>query len=121
MDRYSMKFGRTIYRPMFLISMAPASEIYRTMFTQMEKRIGQARLRSYLGYRTSFCICGRRAQSAYVHGGHCAHNQAIRLGVARLMFLPLHNPINIAESYAMVDVISNGRLDFGVGKGSRIA
>jgi alkanesulfonate monooxygenase SsuD/methylene tetrahydromethanopterin reductase-like flavin-dependent oxidoreductase (luciferase family) len=32
--------------------------------------------------------------------------------------LPLHNPIDVAESYAMVDVISNGRLEFGVGKGS---
>jgi len=41
----------------------------------------------------------------------------IRLGVA-ISVLPLHNPFEIAESYAMVDVISNGRLEFGVGKGS---
>ena len=41
----------------------------------------------------------------------------IRLGVA-INVLPLHNPIEVAESYAMVDVISNGRLEFGVGKGS---
>jgi len=43
--------------------------------------------------------------------------ERIRLGVA-INVLPLHNPIEVAESYAMVDVISNGRLDFGVGKGS---
>jgi len=41
----------------------------------------------------------------------------IRLGVA-IAVLPLHRPTDVAESYAMVDVISNGRLDFGIGKGS---
>jgi alkanesulfonate monooxygenase SsuD/methylene tetrahydromethanopterin reductase-like flavin-dependent oxidoreductase (luciferase family) len=41
----------------------------------------------------------------------------IRLGVA-VAVLPLHNPVELAEHYAMADVISNGRLDFGIGKGS---
>ena len=41
----------------------------------------------------------------------------IRLGVA-VAVLPLHNPVELAESYAMADVVSNGRLDFGIGKGS---
>lgn len=41
----------------------------------------------------------------------------IRLGVA-VAVLPLHNPIELAEAYAMADVVSNGRLDFGIGKGS---
>jgi alkanesulfonate monooxygenase SsuD/methylene tetrahydromethanopterin reductase-like flavin-dependent oxidoreductase (luciferase family) len=41
----------------------------------------------------------------------------IRLGVA-VAVLPLHRPVDLAEAYAMVDVISNGRLDFGIGKGS---
>ena len=41
----------------------------------------------------------------------------IRLGVA-IAVLPLHNPLDLAESYAMADVISNGRIDFGIGKGS---
>ncbi len=41
----------------------------------------------------------------------------IRLGVA-VAVLPLHNPLQLAEAYAMADVISAGRLDFGVGKGS---
>ena len=42
----------------------------------------------------------------------------IRLGVARRRVLPLHNPLDLAESYAMADVISDGRIDFGIGKGS---
>jgi alkanesulfonate monooxygenase SsuD/methylene tetrahydromethanopterin reductase-like flavin-dependent oxidoreductase (luciferase family) len=41
----------------------------------------------------------------------------IRLGVA-VAVLPLHDPLDLAESYAMADIVSQGRLDFGVGKGS---
>jgi alkanesulfonate monooxygenase SsuD/methylene tetrahydromethanopterin reductase-like flavin-dependent oxidoreductase (luciferase family) len=41
----------------------------------------------------------------------------IRLGVA-VAVLPLHDPLALAESYAMADIISGGRLDFGIGKGS---
>ena len=43
--------------------------------------------------------------------------QRLRLGVA-ISVLPLHNPLDVAESYAMVDVISNGRLEFGIGRGA---
>ena len=41
----------------------------------------------------------------------------IHLGVA-ISVLPLHNPLQVAEDYAMLDVISGGRLEFGVGRGS---
>jgi alkanesulfonate monooxygenase SsuD/methylene tetrahydromethanopterin reductase-like flavin-dependent oxidoreductase (luciferase family) len=41
----------------------------------------------------------------------------IRLGVA-VALLPYRNPIFTAEEYAMVDVLSGGRLDFGVGRGT---
>jgi alkanesulfonate monooxygenase SsuD/methylene tetrahydromethanopterin reductase-like flavin-dependent oxidoreductase (luciferase family) len=40
----------------------------------------------------------------------------LRLGSA-IATLPFHNPINVAEAYAMVDVLSNGRLVLGVGSG----
>ena len=41
----------------------------------------------------------------------------IRIGTA-VTVLPFHNPLLVAEDFAMVDVLSNGRLDFGVGRGS---
>lgn len=40
----------------------------------------------------------------------------IRLGTG-VTLLPLSNPIRTAEEYAMLDVLSDGRLDFGIGRG----
>lgn len=40
----------------------------------------------------------------------------VRLGTS-VVVLPLHNPIEIAEQFAMIDLMSNGRLEFGVGRG----
>ena len=40
----------------------------------------------------------------------------VRLGTS-VVLLPLHNPLVVAEQLAMVDLMSNGRLDFGVGRG----
>jgi len=45
-----------------------------------------------------------------------AKTKRIRLGTA-VSVLPLHNPIFLAEQLAMVDVLSDGRLDVGVGRG----
>jgi alkanesulfonate monooxygenase SsuD/methylene tetrahydromethanopterin reductase-like flavin-dependent oxidoreductase (luciferase family) len=47
-----------------------------------------------------------------------ARTTTIRLGTAVLV-LPWHNPILVAEQAAMLDLISGGRLDFGIGKGYR--
>ena len=42
----------------------------------------------------------------------------LRLGTA-VMVLPWHHPVLLAEQAATLDLISGGRLDFGVGKGYR--
>jgi len=47
-----------------------------------------------------------------------ARTSKIRLGTA-VVVLPWHNPVLVAEEAATLDLLSNGRLDFGVGKGYR--
>jgi alkanesulfonate monooxygenase SsuD/methylene tetrahydromethanopterin reductase-like flavin-dependent oxidoreductase (luciferase family) len=42
----------------------------------------------------------------------------LRLGTA-VMVLPWHNPILLAKQAATLDLMSGGRLDFGIGKGYR--
>jgi luciferase family oxidoreductase group 1 len=45
-----------------------------------------------------------------------ARTSTIRLGPG-VCLLPYHNPVTVAERYATLDVVSNGRLEFGVGRG----
>jgi alkanesulfonate monooxygenase SsuD/methylene tetrahydromethanopterin reductase-like flavin-dependent oxidoreductase (luciferase family) len=47
-----------------------------------------------------------------------ARTRTLRLGSA-VMVLPWHNPVVLAEQAATLDLMSDGRLDFGVGKGYR--
>ncbi|MCS6927292.1 MAG: LLM class flavin-dependent oxidoreductase, partial [Candidatus Binatia bacterium] len=42
--------------------------------------------------------------------------QRVKIGPA-VCVLPFHDPVKVAEEYAVLDVVSNGRLDFGVGRG----
>ena len=114
---HSMNFG-SHYLPTYVPELdGSVSEFYEKMFEQMEAM-------DRLNYDHIWVT-----EHHFAHyGGDLPHpptfmsaiartTQRIRLGVA-INVVPLHNPIDVAESYAMVDVISNGRLDFGVGKGS---
>ncbi|MGN6571942.1 MAG: LLM class flavin-dependent oxidoreductase [Pseudolabrys sp.] len=44
--------------------------------------------------------------------------KTLRLGTAVLV-VPWHNPVLLAEQAATLDLLSNGRFDFGIGKGYR--
>ena len=49
-------------------------------------------------------------------GNVAARTERVRIGTA-VVVLPLHNPILVAEEFAMLDVLSGGRLEAGIGSG----
>ena len=54
---------------------------------------------------------------AMIMSAAAARTSRIHLGSA-ISILPLHHPVQIAEDYALVDVVSGGRLEFGMGIGN---
>jgi alkanesulfonate monooxygenase SsuD/methylene tetrahydromethanopterin reductase-like flavin-dependent oxidoreductase (luciferase family) len=55
-----------------------------------------------------------------IAGAVAARTSRIRIGTF-LILLPLHNPVEVAENTATLDLISGGRFDLGVGLGYRLA
>jgi len=77
-----------------------------------------------LGYTSAFVVehhftgYGQVSASLNLLTWLAARTKTIRLGTAVLV-LPWHNPVLLAEQAATLDLISGGRLDFGIGKGYR--
>ena len=77
-----------------------------------------------LGYYSNFLVehhfsgMGQVSASLNLLSWIAARTSTIRLGTA-VVVIPWHNPVLIAEQAATVDLLSNGRFDFGVGKGYR--
>jgi alkanesulfonate monooxygenase SsuD/methylene tetrahydromethanopterin reductase-like flavin-dependent oxidoreductase (luciferase family) len=49
-----------------------------------------------------------------------SRTRRVRIGLAAAI-LPFHHPLRLAEQLALIDIISKGRLDVGVGRGNRPA
>ncbi len=60
---------------------------------------------------------GLIADPAVLLAAAAARTSRIRLGPC-ISIITLRHPLQIAEQYAMVDVISGGRLEFGIGSGN---
>src|SRR6202035_5819181 len=77
-----------------------------------------------LGYHSTFLVehhftgFGQVSASLSLLTWLGARTRHLRLGTAVLV-LPWHNPVLLAEQAATLDLLSGGRLDFGIGKGYR--
>src|SRR3984893_13285322 len=77
-----------------------------------------------LGFHSTFVVehhftgFGQVSASLNLLTWLAAHTTMLRLGTAVLV-LPWQNPVLLAEQAATLDLLSDGRLDFGVGKGYR--
>ncbi|MGI9657355.1 MAG: LLM class flavin-dependent oxidoreductase [Gaiellaceae bacterium] len=66
-----------------------------------------------------FSEYGRSAVPALA-GAAAARTSRIRISTA-IVVLPFHHPIRVAEDWATLDHLSNGRVDVGIGRGSQPA
>jgi alkanesulfonate monooxygenase SsuD/methylene tetrahydromethanopterin reductase-like flavin-dependent oxidoreductase (luciferase family) len=93
----------------------PSQEVYA-------RGLEQAQAAESLGYRnvwlgehhfSTYGLLSRPCQFAtYI----AAKTTRIRVGTA-VIVVPLHHPLIIAEEVAMLDILSGGRLDIGLGRG----
>ena len=86
-----------------------------------EGMIAEVKLAESLGFHSAWFAEHRVAGFAFgspaMFIAACAREtKTIRLGCS-VSLLPLNNPVRTAEDFAMADVLSGGRLDFGVGRG----
>ena len=84
--------------------------------------LAQAKLAETLGYDTFFVAehhfheYGAVPNPAVMLAAMAQRTKTLRLGTA-ISVLTFHSPLTVAETYAMIDVVSNGRLVLGVGSG----
>ena len=108
-----MKFGLFFLLEKF--SGASDSEVY-------QKSLEQVQAAEDMGYHSvwlaehRFSPYGIMPDTTVFGAAVAAATKRIRIGTA-VVVLPFHNPIRLAEQVAMLDVISNGRYEFGVGRG----
>jgi alkanesulfonate monooxygenase SsuD/methylene tetrahydromethanopterin reductase-like flavin-dependent oxidoreductase (luciferase family) len=94
----------------------------RTVTQFYNEVISQAELADELGYDTfwvaehHFHEYGVVPNPAVMLASIAQRTQQLRLGTA-ISILTFHNPLTAAETYAMLDILSGGRLSYGVGSG----
>jgi alkanesulfonate monooxygenase SsuD/methylene tetrahydromethanopterin reductase-like flavin-dependent oxidoreductase (luciferase family) len=96
-------------------------DVHGTPSSYFAQILDQVDLLEDLGYDTVWF--SEHHSSGYSFGNPCViaaaaamRTKRIRIGTG-VSLLPLHHPIMLAEQHGMLDVLSNGRLEYGVGRG----
>lgn len=93
----------------------PITDVYRD-------ELASIRRAEALGFDTVWLTEHHFADDGYspsiltIAGAIAATTERIRIGF-NLLLLPLHNAVRLAEDLATLDVMSNGRIDVGLGQG----
>ena len=107
------------YRNSFFVEYHP--DIHKTPSHYYGQILDQVDLMEELGYDTVWfsehhCAGYSFGNPAVIAAAAAARTKRIRIGTG-VSLLPLHHPILLAEQYGMLDVLSGGRLEYGVGRG----
>jgi len=114
MNRNAIKFGAHYPLPCLSHLDGSSAQPYECLLGQAEEldRLGYDHIWVTEDYRPR--KDGRSPDLPTLMRAIARTTKKVRLGVA-LDILSLHNPVETAESYAVVDVTSDGRLEFGLG------
>lgn len=117
--RFGLFGGARTGRPMVSAGGLADSQGYET-FIQYVQEAERLDFQSVFMVEHHFTGQGQVSASLTLLAYLAAKTSRIRLGTA-VVVLPWHNPVLIAEQAATLDLLSNGRFDFGVGKGYRVS
>ena len=111
-----VKFGTFTLPTYFAETDGSIGEFYQNMITMIRES-------ERLGFDSAWCnehhfnpYGGMLPSPAVLLAAVATQTSRIRLGTS-VTLLPLHHPIEQAEAYAMVDQLSDGRLEIGFGRG----
>jgi natural product biosynthesis luciferase-like monooxygenase protein len=111
-----MRYG-LFYLPSSLPSTrAEGAERFRTIIDQIVfgEEIGFESV--WLAEHHFHAFAGMFSAPTVIGAAIAQRTEKIRIGTAVLL-LPYHNPLRVAEDYATLDCLSDGRLEFGIGHG----
>ena len=103
----------------FLLMQSPTARPSQEVYA---RGIEQAQAAEALGYRNvwlgehHFSTYGYISRPTQFASYIAAKTTTLRVGTA-VIVVPLHHPLLIAEEIAMLDILSGGRLDIGLGRG----
>ena len=93
----------------------PLPEVYKRAFDRIDimERTGYDAVWLAEHHFSTYSVC----PSIHMMGAHiAARTERLRIGTA-VSLAPFYHPLRLAEEIALLDVLSNGRVNFGAGRG----